>query len=168
VAAPAGSQPSDHVATPWPTTPLDAARANGGPRGRERRPVGVVGQPLPDRGQPTLTGGAYRVSVRLPGATSAAISPGKSTAAIRASGCRTAAAQRRIWQHGTGGRGERSRLDAMRVRGEAFFESGVTRRKCVCDSGVINRDVALGLQFLEDGSEFFVNKLLLEQRVDCT
>ena len=44
---------SAHVATPGPqaTTPVNAARANGGPRGRERWPAGGDRQHLPDRGQ---------------------------------------------------------------------------------------------------------------------
>ena len=74
--------PRAHIATPGPqaTTPLNAARANVGPRGREWRPLPdrsqaadahrrclSCGQHLPDRGQAaTLTGGADRVSVRLP------------------------------------------------------------------------------------------------------
>ena len=50
--APAGSRPGDY-------------RHGGGDRGADRC-VGT-GQPLPDRGQPTLRGVAYRVGVRLPG-----------------------------------------------------------------------------------------------------
>ena len=63
--APAGSRPSGYVATPGPpaTTPVNAARANGGTRGRE-------GQHLPDRGQaatsPTSRRRAAWTQARLP------------------------------------------------------------------------------------------------------
>jgi len=68
-AAPAGSRlrrprrprrDAGQSATGTRLPPVNAARAHGGTRGRERRH-------LPDRGQRlTLTGGAYRVSVRPP------------------------------------------------------------------------------------------------------